>query len=122
MSEEEHTHHGDYVKIWGILVVLLVVSVVGPMAEIQWLTLATAFGIAVVKAYLVVVNFMHIGATPKFVPYLIVVSVLFMVLMFAGVAPDVMKSEGHHWEKPQWLADEAAHAAAQAAGDTGAHH
>ncbi len=107
-------------KIWGILVALQDVSVVGPMAEIQWLTLATAFGIALVKAYLVVVNFMHIGATPRFVPYLIVVSVLFMVLMFAGVAPDVMKSKGHNWEKPQWIEAEAAHAAA--GGGSAAHH
>ena len=52
----EHAHP-SYVKIWGILVVLLVLSVLGPMAEIQWLTLLTAFGIAFVKAYLVIVNF-----------------------------------------------------------------
>ena len=37
--------HGDqhYIKIWGYLLILLAISFVGPIAEIQWLTLLTAF-------------------------------------------------------------------------------
>ncbi len=104
---EEHTHHPNYLKIWAILVGLLVVSVAGPMLEIQWLTLLTAFGIALVKAYIVAVNFMHVGATPRYVPYLVIGCVLFMVLLFAGVAPDVMKAEGENWQKPARIAAEA---------------
>ncbi|MBW2542450.1 MAG: cytochrome C oxidase subunit IV family protein [Deltaproteobacteria bacterium] len=100
---EEHTHHPNYVKIWAILVVLLVISVTGPMIGIKWVTLFTAFGIAIVKAYMVVVNFMHIGATRRFVPYLVVTCLLFMFLFFAGVAPDVMKADGENWSKPSWL-------------------
>ena len=95
-------HHINYVKIWAILVVLLVVSVLGPMLEIRAVTLITAFGIAIVKAYLVAKNFMHINLTPRFVPYLVVTCLLFMLLFFAGVAPDVMKGEGSRWEKPGW--------------------
>ena len=49
-----------YVKLWAVLLVLLVISVCGPMLEIKWVTLLTAFGIAVVKAYLVAANFMHL--------------------------------------------------------------
>jgi caa(3)-type oxidase subunit IV len=98
-SEE---HHINYVKVWAILVVLLVVSVVGPMFEIRVLTLLTAFGIAIVKAYLVAKNFMHINIAPRFVPYLMITCLLFTLLFFAGVAPDVMKGEGSRWEKPGW--------------------
>ena len=115
---EEHTHHGNYVKIWAILVVLLAVSVAGPMLEIQVVTLMTAFGIAFVKAYLVIVNFMHIGAAKRFVPYLFVTSLLFMLLFFAGVAPDVMKPSGSNWVKPAWL-ETAAQSAEE--GDHGHH-
>ena len=100
---EEHTHHPNYVKIWAILVVLLVISVAGPMIGVKWVTLLTAFGIAIVKAFLVAVNFMHIGATRRFVPYMVVACLLFMFLFFAGVAPDVMKAHGENWSKPQWL-------------------
>ncbi len=101
---EEHTHHGNYVKIWAILVVLLVVSVAGPFLEIQVVTLITAFGIAVVKAYLVVKNFMHINVAPRYVGYLIATTLMFMLLFFAGAAPDVMKSTGTNWKKPAWVA------------------
>ena len=92
-------HHVNYWKIWAILVGLLVVSVLGPMLEVQVLTLITAFGIALVKAYLVAKNFMHINVEPKYVTYMLVTSLLFMLLFFAGVAPDVMKDSGSGWEK-----------------------
>ena len=106
-------HHTNYVKVWAWLLVLLVISVVGPMFEIQWLTLVTAFGIACVKAYLVATRFMHINLTPRFVPYLVATSLVFMLLFFAGVSPDVMKEEGTGWEKPAWKAASAAHAAGE---------
>jgi caa(3)-type oxidase subunit IV len=103
MSESAE-HHTNYIKIWAILLGLLVVSVAGPMLGIQAVTLITAFGIAVVKAYLVAKNFMHINLEKKFVTYLIVTSLVFMLLFFAGTAPDVMKSYGTGWEKvaDQW--------------------
>lgn len=120
---EEHTHHPNYVKIWAVLVVLLLISVTGPMLEIKEVTLITAFGIAFVKAYLVIVNFMHIGAAKRFVPYIFVSSLLFMLLLFAGVAPDVMKASGENWEKPGWqqTADSSTPAHSDDHG-TGAHH
>jgi len=101
MSEAAH-HHPNYVKIWAILCVLLVVSVVGPMFEIQALTLITAFGIACVKAYMVAKNFMHIDMSPRYVTYLMTTVLVFMLLFFAGVAPDVMKDHGTGWVKPGW--------------------
>ena len=71
MSEEQT--HPYYVKIWAVLVVLLVVSVVGPMFGVRVVTLITAFGVACVKAYLVVRYFMHIGGAARYVSYLVVV-------------------------------------------------
>jgi caa(3)-type oxidase subunit IV len=108
MSETEHSHHGNYVKIWAILVVLLVVTVIGPMAEIRVVTLLTAFGVAIWKAYLVVKHFMHLPLTRTYVSYLLVTALVFMLLFFAGAAPDVMNSSGDNWEKPKWQAAAAA--------------
>jgi caa(3)-type oxidase subunit IV len=118
MSEhEEHQHPtSHYVKIWGILLVLLAVSVLGPTLEIQWVTLLTAFGIAMVKAYMVAVKFMHIDTTPRFVTYLVTTTLVFMLLFFAGTAPDVMQDHGTNWEKPSWIAAEAAYAAGEVSG------
>ena len=97
-----HDDHGSahYIKIWGILLVLLLISVLGPMFEVGWLTLATAFGIAVVKAYLVAKNFMHITVEKRYIMYMMATCLVFMLLFFAGVAPDVMKDEGSGWVKP----------------------
>jgi caa(3)-type oxidase subunit IV len=92
-------HHPNYVKVWLILLGLLAVSIVGPMAEIRWLTLVTAFGIAVVKAYLVATNFMHINIEKRYVVYMVSTCLVFMLLFFAGVAPDVMKPSGTGWVK-----------------------
>jgi len=100
---EEHTHHPNYVKIWAILSALLVVSVAGPFIGIRAVTLITAFGIAIVKAYMVAKNFMHITVAPRFVAYLVGTMLVFMLLFFAGVSPDVMKARGTDWEKPTWL-------------------
>ncbi|MDH3520636.1 MAG: cytochrome C oxidase subunit IV family protein [Myxococcales bacterium] len=104
---EAHEHHTNYVKIWAILVALLCVSVIGPMFGIKVVTLLTAFGIAVVKAYMVAKNFMHVNLAPRYVTYLAVTCLVFMLLFFAGSAPDVMKAEGSNWQKPAWLAAKA---------------
>jgi caa(3)-type oxidase subunit IV len=94
--------HGSqhYVKIWGILLVLLVISIFGPFLEIPAVTLITAFGIALVKAYLVAKNFMHLNVQPGYVGYLLSTCLVFMLLFFAGTAPDVMKKDGYQWHKP----------------------
>lgn len=113
-----HPGHGDshYVKVYFTLLALLSVSIVGPMIGIKTVTLITAFGIAIVKAYLVARNFMHINLTPRFVVYVVTTTVVFMLLFFAGTAPDVMKNHGTNWEKPAWIAAEKAYAAGDIAG------
>jgi caa(3)-type oxidase subunit IV len=96
------THHPNYVKIWAVLCGLLVISIVGPMLGIRVVTLITAFGIAVIKAYLVARNFMHVNVQPRYVAYALLVSLAFIGLLFAGVSPDVMKAEGQGWTKPSY--------------------
>jgi caa(3)-type oxidase subunit IV len=100
MSEHAHSTPKDYVKIWAILVVLLFVSIIGPEFGIRSVTLFTAFGIAFIKAGLVVRKFMHIGDSPPFISYIMVTCLVFMLLFFAGTAPDVMKDSGDNWVKP----------------------
>lgn len=92
--------HRNYVKIWAILLGLLVISVVGPMLEIRLVTIITAFGVALVKAYLVAKNFMHLDIEKPFVHWMLVAVLALMVLLWAGVAPDVQKHEGQFWKKP----------------------
>jgi len=86
MSENaEHAgHEVNYVKVWSILLCLFVVSVLCPFLGIKIVTLLTAFGIAIVKAYLVAKNFMHLNIEPRYAVYLLTTMLVFMLLFFAG--------------------------------------
>ena len=111
-----HHPHTNYVRVWQILVGLLVLSVVGPFVgeamNAFWLTLLTAFGIAVVKAYLVATKFMHINLEKKFVAYLVVTMLVLMALFFGGISPDVMMHDGQRWENTAAKAETARRLAA----------
>jgi caa(3)-type oxidase subunit IV len=91
-------HHVNYKKIYFTLLGLLVVSVLGPFAGILVVTLVTAFGIAVVKANLVIQNFMHLKSEKRLMKWMLSTSLLLMALMFAGTAADIMNHEGRNWE------------------------
>lgn len=102
-AHDDHHHHPNYVKIWGILVVLLVVSVVGPMLGIRVVTLIAAFGIALVKAYLVAKNFMHVNVEKPIVHFALGAALVLMVLLYAGISPDAGRASGQNWVKgPGW--------------------
>ena len=90
--------HPNYVMVWLILVVLLVVSILGPTVGLFWVTLITAFVVAVIKALMVAAYFMHLNIERTYIKYLLLTILLLMVVLFAGVAPDVMKHAGHNWE------------------------
>ncbi len=90
-------HHVNYFKIYWILVVLLFVSIAGPEFGHKAVTLVTAFGIAIVKAYLVAANFMHLKFEKKYIAYLMLTALAFMGIFYAGVSPDVMNHHGRGW-------------------------
>ena len=46
---------------------------------------------------------MHITIEKRFIVYITVTVLVFMVVFFAGTAPDVMKPEGVNWVKPGWV-------------------
>ena len=93
---EAHAHP-NYIKIWYWLLVLLAVSVAGPMLEIPALTIITAFGIATVKAYLVAANFMHLKFEKRIIWFLLILSICLLGVFFFGTAPDLMMTEGDQW-------------------------
>ena len=98
------THHYDYVKIWGVLLVLLALSVMGPIVGSymehnagQVLTMLTAFGIAFVKAFIVIKYFMHLTVEKRYIGFLLLTMIAFMIVFVGGVGPDVMRHEGQRW-------------------------
>jgi len=121
-------HEKHYIKVWGLLMILLVVSIAGPILADDVLhleglvrfivVLVTAFGIAIVKAQQVVKHFMHLTLEPKFVAYITGTAVAFMMLFFFFVAPDVMKHAGRNWENE--AAEDAVRRGMEAGGEHGA--
>jgi caa(3)-type oxidase subunit IV len=104
MPQQSHASvhsHGQthYIRIWAILCALLAVSVAGPMVGIRFVTLATAFGVAIVKAFIVCSQFMHLNIEKKFVVYILGAMLAFIIVFFSGVAPDVLEHEGQQWQK-----------------------
>jgi caa(3)-type oxidase subunit IV len=97
MSESTAAHHTNYVKVYLVLVALFVVSVLGPTLGIELVTLITAFGLAVVKATMVAGYFMHLNVERRYIWYLLLLMLVFMLVLFAGVSPDVLKSSGQNW-------------------------
>jgi caa(3)-type oxidase subunit IV len=98
--EADHIKH--YTKIYVTLLILFGVSVLGPVVGAvvgsKTLVLVTAFGIALVKAYLVCAHFMHLNVEKRYIGYLLTTTVVFMMLFYAGVSPDVMEHHGRNWE------------------------
>ncbi len=87
----KHAEHGigRYVVVWAILLTLLVVSLfLGHLSNV-YLMNALVFGVALIKASLVVTYFMGIRMEPKVIVVTLIITVLFMVGLLAGVSPDV---------------------------------
>jgi caa(3)-type oxidase subunit IV len=98
---EDHSKH--YIRIWVMLLVLLLVSLVPAIIaqqmhlNITGIVVATAFSVAFIKAYLVIKHFMHLTVEKKYVGFLLLTMLAFMLVFFGGVSPDVMKHEGQRW-------------------------
>ncbi len=97
MADKEHTHHPNYLKIYIALVVLLTISVLGNYTGVMWVTLIIAFGVALLKANLVVQNFMHLKVERRIVKWALTTALMLVVLFLAGTSPDVMKHDGLQW-------------------------
>ena len=94
--KDEHGHT-KYFKVYLTLLVLLIISYLGPMLEIQWVMLVTAFGIAVVKTVIVGAYFMHLNIEKKYISYLMLTVLMLLFVFFGGTAGDIMNKDGSNW-------------------------
>ncbi len=98
------TPHINYRKIYITLVILLAISVAGPFTGVKWIMLITSFGIAIVKANLVVENFMHLKWERRIAKFVLAAALVLMAVFFFGIAPDVMRHTGQHWSNDAAIA------------------
>ncbi len=113
MSEEHAEHHGPsyfktYIILMGLMLISLIGSEIGKATDIIAITLISAFGIAVVKAYLVAARFMHLNIEKRYIVYMLTTCVVFMFLFYSAIASDIQRDTGTNWTKPQWIEREEA--------------
>jgi len=108
LGQDEHSIE-HYWKIYKWLVVLFLISFIGPFIAEYMPTegfagtlrvifvLFVAFFIAVVKAWLVAKNFMHVKMEKRFMHYGLITALVFMLMFVAAASPDVMNHEGSNW-------------------------
>jgi caa(3)-type oxidase subunit IV len=99
MAAQAHAvqSHPNYIKVYFTLLALFAISVLGPTLGLPTITLIAAFGIAMVKATMVAAYFMHLNIEKRYIWFILFIMLTFLVVFFAGVAPDVMKQGGQNW-------------------------
>ena len=99
MSDNTEHAHIDYWKIYKWLLLLFAISVLGPalFPSIKFIVLLTAFGIAIIKALLVAGNFMHLNVERKYIWHLFLICLVFLLVLFAGTASDILNKHGNNW-------------------------
>lgn len=90
MTVTKHAHP-KYIAVWAWLVFLLILSVAAvylPFSEAA--TITFIFIVAVVKAGLVAVYFMHLKFEESLVRYIAVIPVVLFVIMTLTLIPDIV--------------------------------
>lgn len=87
---QEYHGHPNYVKVWGILVGLFIASLGVGFIGNKKLAVAGVFSLALVKALLVMGNFMHLRWEPKLVWGIAGFGVLCLGFLYFGVLPDIV--------------------------------
>ncbi|MCU0256916.1 MAG: cytochrome C oxidase subunit IV family protein [Vicinamibacterales bacterium] len=90
----EHKHHiasvGLYITIFAALMVLTLLTVGVTYVDLGQFNLFVALGIAIFKASLVILYFMHVRWSPKLVHVTILTSLLFVGILAAFTFADYL--------------------------------
>jgi cytochrome c oxidase subunit 4 len=90
MSTTAHARP-NYVAVWAWLLFLLIISLAAVYLPFsQTITIAIIFVVAAVKAFLVVVNFMHLKFEERLVRLIAIVPVIFFIIMTMTLMPDIV--------------------------------
>lgn len=88
-NTKDYHGHPNYLMVFIALTVFMIISVFVDKLGLSGVTGSVlVYGIAVVKAYLVIANFMHLKYEPKLVDMFPYLSIACMVVLFFGVYPD----------------------------------
>lgn len=86
------THaHPNYLAVWAWLVFLLVLSLLAVYLPFsQTVTVTLIFTVAAVKAFLVLIYFMHLRFESRWIHAIALVPVVLFIIMTVSLIPDVV--------------------------------
>jgi len=104
ITEEAHGHtvpmphhHVNYFAIFGLLVVLTIVTVGVAFLHIEkeWIKVLLALTIASIKASFVAAFFMHLKFEGKLIYFILIVPLAFTVVLVCALIPDIVMPAIH---------------------------
>ena len=78
------------IKIWAALLAMLAISIVIGEMHSQVLGTVLVFGVAALKAFLVLYYYMGLRQEPKYISYAMLAGVLCMFILFFALVPDII--------------------------------
>lgn len=91
-------HKVNYYAIFGILVVLTIITVGVAFIEIhrEWIKVLLALTIASIKATFVALFFMHLKFEGKMIYFILIVPLTFTVVLVCALIPDIVMPAVHN--------------------------
>ena len=86
--------HPPYVKIWVALVILLIGSLGAASVGAKRTAVSLIFGLAAIKAFLVISYYMHLRFEPRWLRVLLPCVVGLIVVLFVALIPDIVHVYG----------------------------
>jgi cytochrome c oxidase subunit 4 len=99
--EPDHSHHivepTTYYKVFGALMVLLVITLLAAIPDLGVVNVAIAMTIAVAKAVLVLLFFMHLKYNTKLTQFFGAAAFFWLAIMFALILGDYVARHTMHF-------------------------
>ena len=93
-SQFSEARHVNYVRVWGVLIAALVVSLLLALAHQQAIAAALIFAIAIVKALIVAGYYMHLKFEPRYIVITAVAGIVTLSILFFGLFYDIVQVYG----------------------------
>jgi cytochrome c oxidase subunit 4 len=93
-SQFSEARHVNYVRVWGVLIAALVVSLLLALAHQQAIAAALIFAIAIVKALIVAGYYMHLKFEPRYIVITAVAGLITLSILFIGLFYDIVQVYG----------------------------
>lgn len=92
-AENDYHGHPNYLKVYLILLGLFAISVLASLLSNPMIIFIVVFAVSIVKASLVLLNFMHLRWDPNIIWFMLFLALATLGFLFIGLYPDTVPVE-----------------------------